>query len=117
VEWQIWAMVVKNFSDPAFHAAYLTYAISHRAFDAAAARYREHRSVMALMEEHRWQAEVADLMLERIQSVSAVRMEMEGGGGLRLPGWLLLLPLGGRTFRLAWIILGMIVLWRLFGLP
>lgn len=116
VEWQIWAMVAKNFGDPAYHSAYLTHICSRGAFDRAAERYREHRSVMALGRDGLWQAEVADLMLERIENLSAMRMKMEGGGGLILPYWLLALPLGKGVFRVAWITLGLVLVFKLLGL-
>lgn len=116
VEWQIWAMVAKNFGDPAFHSAYLTHIISRAAFDRASERYREHRSVMALGKDALWQAEVADLMLERIENLSNMRMRMEGGGGIILPYWLLSLPLGKGVFRVAWIALGLVLVFKLMGL-
>lgn len=116
VEWQIWAMVAKNFADPAFHSAYLTHIVSRRSFDKAAERYREHRSVMALGRDGLWQAEVADLMLERIENLSNMRMKMEGGGGIILPYWLLILPLNKGVFRVAWIALGLVLAFKLLGL-
>lgn len=116
VEWQIWAMVAKNFGDPAFHSAYLTHIVSRASFDRAAERYREHRSVMALGRDGLWQAEVADLMLERIENLAGMRMKMEGGGGLILPYWLLALPLGKGVFRVAWIALGLVLAFKLMGL-
>jgi hypothetical protein len=116
VEWQIWAMVAKNFDDPAYHSAYITHIVSRAAFDRAAERYREHRSVMALGRDGLWQAEVADLMLERIETLSLMRMKMEGGGGIILPYWLLALPLGKGVFRVAWITLGLVLIFKLLGL-
>lgn len=114
VEWQLWATLVKNFADPAYHAAYLAMVTGARAFDEASVRYREHRSVMALSENTRWEAEVADLMISRIESLTALRMEQEGGRGFRLATWLYLLPLQSRPFRIAWITLGMLAMARLF---
>ena len=116
VEWQLWAMVAKNFSEPAFHSAYLTHIVSRASFDKAAERYREHRSVMALGRDGLWQAEVADLMLERIETLASMRMKMEGGGGIILPYWLLALPLGKGVFRVAWITLGLVLMFKLLGL-
>jgi hypothetical protein len=116
VEWQLWAMVAKNFSDPAFHSAYITHIVSRAAFDQAAERYREHRSVMALGRDGLWQAEVADLMLERIEKLANMRMKMEGGGGIILPYWLLSLPLGKGVFRVAWITLGLVLMFKLLRL-
>lgn len=116
VEWQIWAMVAKNFGDPAYHSAYLTHVVSRATFDRASERYREHRSVMALGKDGLWQAEVADLMLERIETLATMRMKMEGGGGIILPYWLLSLPLGKGVFRVAWITLGLVLGFKLLGL-
>lgn len=115
VEWQLWAAVVKNFSDPAHHSAYLSLALSFHCLDQAAARYREHQAVMALLPDSRWQAEVAEVMLGRLESLSAVQMQREASG-LRLPSWVLLLPVESRTLRVGWILLGLAGGARLFGL-
>lgn len=113
VEWQLWAMVVKNFGDPAFHGAYMTQILSDGSFDNAINRYQEHRAVMILSRENAWQAEVSDLMLDRVQSLSLMRMKMEGRG-FRLPAWMLLLPIESRIFRMGFILFGMLVIARLF---
>lgn len=116
VEWQLWAMLVKNFADPIYHAAYLAQVLQSRALDQAARRYREHRSVMALSTDSLWQAEVADLMLGRIESLTAMAMAAEGRGGLRWPEWVLRLPLESRVFRVGWIALGLVGTAKIFGL-
>jgi hypothetical protein len=116
VEWQLWAMVVNHFEDPLYHTAYLCQAVGRKNLSRAAERYREHRSVMAVGRDTVWQAEAADLMLERIENLSQLRMEMETGGGIVLPYWLLSLPLGKGTFRIAWITLGLFLGFRLMGL-
>jgi hypothetical protein len=90
--------------------------VARASFDRAAERYREHRSVMAVGRDSLWQAEVADLMLLRIENLSQMRMRMEGGGGIILPYWLLALPLGKGVFRVAWITLGLVLAFKLFGL-
>lgn len=114
VEWQLWAMVVRNFSDPAYHGAYLSHVVQDGAFAQASARYQEHRSVMAVSRDCLWQAEVSDLMLERLQNLSAVGMRMEGKGW-RLPSWFLLLPLESRMVRIGWVACGMLLAARLVG--
>jgi hypothetical protein len=116
VEWQLWAMVVNHFEDPLYHTAYLCQVTGRRDLSRAAERYREHRSVMAVGRDTMWQAEVADLMIERIENLSRMRMEMGGGGGIILPYWLLSLPLGKGVFRIAWITLGLFLGFRLMGL-
>ena len=75
VEWQLWAEAVRHFADPAYHAAYISLAVSANSFAAAAERYREHRSVMALRPAESWQADVADLMLSRLETLSMMRLE------------------------------------------
>jgi hypothetical protein len=114
VEWQLWAMLVKNFEDPAFHGAYLAMAVQTHAFDQATKRYQEHRSVMALSPETHWQAEISELMLSRLELLTSVRMEQEGGAGFRLPHWLQYIPINSRPFRIAWILLGMFLVARAF---
>ncbi len=114
VEWQLWSELVKNFSNPDYHSAYMTRLIQAREFAIGVNRYQEHRSTMALSAETRWQAEVADLMLARIEKLALVRMEMEDRS-VSLPEWLLLLPLTtSPTVRVGLITLGMIGLWTLF---
>lgn len=115
VEWQLWAMVVKHFADPAYHSAYLSHVVSMRSFDRAAERYREHRAVMMLGQDHHWQADVADLMLERIQTISLVCLENEARG-IRAPEWLQLLPWNSSTMRIGWITLGLLGMAKFMGL-
>ena len=55
--------------------AYITQAIATEKADKACERYREHRSVMSLLPDSRWQAEVADLMLSRVEAISVARMQ------------------------------------------
>lgn len=114
VEWQLWAMLVKNFENPLFHSAYVTHLASRGTFDTGILRYREHRSAMASTNE-RWQAEVADLMIERLDQLTAMRMELEGGGGIKLPDWWLKPILGERAFRMLWLITGFVLAFILFG--
>ena len=114
VEWQLWARLVQNFSDPALHGAYLARVTHAGAFDEASARYRDHRSVMALSPETHWQAEVAELMLSRVETLAALRMEQAGSDGFRLPAWLYMLPLQSKPFRIAWFTLGLLAVARLF---
>lgn len=114
VEWQLWALVVNQFSDANVHAAYLTHIIQSRAYPLGVQRYTEHRQAMMTLEENRWQSEICELMLERIQNLTTARMNVENSS-LRLGEWLLLLPLNSSpTFRIAWVSLGMIGLWTLF---
>jgi RNA polymerase subunit RPABC4/transcription elongation factor Spt4 len=114
VEWQIWAALVKNFSDPLFHSAYLTHLLQTGTFSNGMNRYKEHRSIMALDVDTRWQADVSDFMLARIESLSESHMKMEGKS-FSLAEWIQLLPLNtSPTFRVAWISLGIIGLWTLF---
>jgi DNA-directed RNA polymerase subunit RPC12/RpoP len=114
IEWQLWAMVVKHFEKPAYHAAYLTHVISEGNFELGTRRYQEHRGVMILSRELSRQADIADLMLERLQNLSLVRMAMEGRG-LRLAEWVLALPLQSRIFKYGFVLLGMLLAARLFS--
>jgi predicted nucleic acid-binding Zn-ribbon protein len=114
VEWQLWAVLVKNFGNPVYHAAYLAQVTAMQAFDEASARYREHRAVMTLSENTRWEADVADLMISRVETLATLRMEQQGSDGFRLPAWLYLLPLQSKPFRIAWITLGLLSVARLF---
>ena len=76
-EWPLWVELTKNFSSAEHHAAYLTCVAGAREYDLASTRYAKHRSVMALVQDERWQATVADKMLERIQAISLIQMERE----------------------------------------
>ncbi len=114
VEWQLWAELVKHFSDPNYHSAYLTRLIQAREFSLGVNRYQEHRSAMALSTETRWQADVADLMLARIEKLALMRLEMEDRS-VSLPEWFMLLPLTTSPMvRAGLVAFGMIGLWALF---
>jgi len=114
VEWQHWAALVKNFADPVYHAAYLAHITRERAFDEASARYREHRAVMLLSQNTRWEAEVAELMITRIETLTTLRMERQAQNGFRVPTWFYLLPVQSSPFRIAWITLGLLTVAKLF---
>lgn len=116
VEWQLWAVLVKRFGEPAVHSAYLAQAARDRTLGRAAERYREHRSVMALLPDTNWQAAVADLMLARVETLSLVQLAHSGGDGFRAPEWMRSLPLGRGVFRVGWITLGLVGTARIFGL-
>ncbi len=107
IEWQLWAALVKQFQDPAYHMAYLCQAISASQLDIASERYREHRSVMALLLDSRWEAQVADLMLARIENITNARMPA-ASSGLRfaLPAWVMLAPFNGKLMKIAWLAIG-----------
>jgi hypothetical protein len=114
VEWQLWAALVKKFEDPVYHSAYLCQAISAGKLSLATERYREHRSVMALLGDSLWQAEVADLMLLRIERITFSRLE-PGRNRFAVPEWLLLAPLDARVIKVAWIAVGVFVGLKLLG--
>ncbi|RZA06831.1 MAG: hypothetical protein EOP11_09310 [Proteobacteria bacterium] len=115
VEWQLWATLVKNFAEPTYHAAYLAQITAEQNFEEASARYRDHRAVMLLSESTRWEAEVAELMISRVEMLATLRLEQQVGNGFRVPAWLWLLPVQSRPFRVAWITLGMLTVAKLFG--
>jgi len=117
VEWQLWAALVKQFDDPVLHFAYLTQSAVAGELDRAAERYREHRSVMTLLADSRWQAEVADLMLARVENIAVSRMAAQKvGHRFVLPEWVLLAPFQGNAVRVMWIAFGLIVIARLLHL-
>ena len=108
-------MVVKNFSDPAFHSAYLAQAATARTLNRAGQRYREHQAVMAALPDERWQAELADIMLTRVENLANLWMEKEAAG-IRLPwAWRVLMPNTG-FWRIAWIVVGMILATKIIRL-
>ncbi len=110
VEWQLWAMVVQNFTDPNFHGAYLAHATARGIFDQAVKRYSDHRAVMLLGNDTRWQAEVAELMLARLKNLSVVGMKLEGQSRW---AWVYTLPLDSRALKIGWIALGMVLFFKL----
>lgn len=114
VEWQLWAMLVKHFQDPAYHAAYLSHVTMAGEFDRATARYREHRAVMALLRENHWQADVSDLMLSRLEVLAEVQARAESRKGWRLPEfWMHTVPYHSRIIKYGWFIFGFIAVCRL----
>ncbi|MGZ3655682.1 MAG: hypothetical protein ACXVB9_19945 [Bdellovibrionota bacterium] len=114
VEWQLWAALVKNFADPAFHMAYLCQAIAAGELERAAERYREHRSVMAILADSLWQAEASDLMLTRIEAISISRMaNARGNYEFDIPGFLKLLPYDSRLAKVGWIAIGLFLAARI----
>lgn len=116
VEWQLWAVLVKNFQSPVYHMAYFCQATVANQLEQAAERYRQHRAVMALLPDSRWQAEVAELMLSRIESLSIVRMNAEGQGWwAQLPSRFLMLRTDSQIMRYSWIGIGIIVFVKLFS--
>ncbi|HEY8278307.1 MAG TPA: hypothetical protein VIH99_01705 [Bdellovibrionota bacterium] len=114
VEWQLWAALVQRFHDPVYHMAYICQAMASQEIERASERYREHRSVMALADDSRWQADVADLMLGRIEQISLVRLESQRVGyGLGLPEWLSLLPFQTNLIKAGWVAIGLFLLAKL----
>jgi len=109
-EWQIWNKVVENFGDPNFHFAYLTAITSSNDFGQAQDRYRKHSATMSLVAEGKWQAEIAERMLEKIQMMARLRMEQEGIRRSALFDFLFWAPFTMRHFRVVWLVLGMILL-------
>lgn len=110
VEWQLWAMLVRNFHDHTFHMAYVCQCASLHELDKAAARYREHRNVMALSSDTRWQAEVAELMLSRIDSIAAMRMSSDHGTwwtSALARFYLMKTSMG--ALGIGWVVLGLVV--------
>ncbi len=118
VEWQLWAALVKNFQDPAHHMAYVCQAAAARELERAAQRYREHRSVMALLADSRWQADVAELMLSRIETLSIMGMQREAGQGWtsQLPLWFLKAQTESRAMRYLWLTMGVVVMVKVYSL-
>jgi phage FluMu protein Com len=113
VEWQLWAQLVLHFGDPAYHSAYLAQAVTSGRLEKAAERYRLHQATMAPLPADRWQAEVADLMLLRLESLAAAWMEMEGRSTLQLPLWARFLPLESWAWKAAWLLVGLVLGLRL----
>ena len=117
VEWQLWAALVKNFQDPAHHMAYICQATASHQLETAAQRYKEHRSVMALLADSRWQAEVSDLMLSRIEAISLMRMQSDAGGWwTQLPARFYLMRTDSRAMRYLWVLAGVVIFTKLFSL-
>lgn len=110
VEWQLWAALVRQFQDHTFHMAYVCQCASLNELEKAAGRYREHRNVMALSADTRWQAEVAELMLSRIESIAALRITHDRTRWWdQLPARVYLMKTEMRALGIGWIVLGMII--------
>ena len=116
VEWQLWAVLMRHFQDHVYHMAYVCQCASLHELDKAAARYREHRNVMALSHETRWQAEVAELMLSRIDSIAAMRMSSDHGAWwAQLPARFFLMKTEMKALGIGWVVLGIVLGVKLFS--
>ncbi|MGE3262825.1 MAG: hypothetical protein AB7K68_13675 [Bacteriovoracia bacterium] len=116
IEWQLWSVLVRNFSDPVYHAAYLSQAIAASAISEASERYRMHRSAMVLLRDDHWQAEVADLMLTRLERLSLLRMQQTERVNYLYLRWAELMadqPLRAKLIRFGWFVAGMSLFLRL----
>lgn len=116
IEWQLWSVLVKNFSDPVYHAAYLSQAVAGGAISEASERYRMHRSTMVLLRDDHWQAEVADLMLTRLERLSLLRMQQTERVNYLYLRWAELMtdqPLRAKLIRFGWFVVGMSLFLRL----
>lgn len=115
IEWQLWAELVKNFADPHFHSAYLAQAVAKDQIMQASERYREHRSVMTLLADDRWQAEISDLMLGRLEQLSLMRLTQTETASPVYRWWAELTsePMRARLLKFGWIVAGMIIVLRI----
>jgi hypothetical protein len=116
VEWQLWAMLVRNFHDHSYHMAYVCQCASLHELAKAASRYREHRNVMALSADTRWQAEVAEQMLVRVESIAAMRLNADHGTwwtGVLARFYLMKTEIG--ALGVGWIVLGLILSLKLLS--
>lgn len=114
VEWQLWAKTVKNFSDPAYHMAYLTVALSNRQIAQASSRYLEHRKAMLLSKEDHWQVEISELMLSRIETLALMPVNMAQASWMdRVPHWMLSPLWESMLFRFGFLVVSFITFVRI----
>ncbi|MCO5141546.1 MAG: TFIIB-type zinc finger domain-containing protein [Oligoflexia bacterium] len=113
-EWQMWSALVGDFSNHELHAAYLSISLLENKVDVATERYKKHRSVMVLSGDTYWQAEIADHYLEKLSQLAFVRVEQEGRKWNPLPEWLYLLPQTSPVLRIGWIVLGILLVAKIF---
>jgi hypothetical protein len=69
-----------------------------------------------LNNDDRWQSEVSDLMLSRLENLSLLRLQQTETADLLYLRWLALVndyPLRAKIFRFAWIVGGMAMVLRL----
>lgn len=117
VEWQLWAALTRDFRNPALHQAYLTRALAANELDRASSRYRDHSAVMALLDDSRWQAEIADLMVSRIEQLALVRMpNARGNNEFDIPTFFKLLPFDSRIWKVAYVVFGACLMAKFFKL-
>ena len=107
-EWDLWAALVDNFENPAFHSAYLSTMMRERALAPAALRYRKHLNMMKMISGEGWQCEIAKIQLTRISQLQLVEADrsLEKILPFNLPEWLFHYE---RTQKLLWILTGMIL--------
>jgi hypothetical protein len=110
-EWQLWASVVENFGEPSFHSAYLTHTLQSGAFAMATERYKAHRGTSVLLEERSEEAAIADLMLERLSSLVAIRWHQSEARAHWLYSWYFLVPWESRPLQVCLFLLGSLGVW------
>lgn len=74
-EWQLWSFVVRNFSDPHAHLAYLSFITRNLAFATGSKRYREYRAHYLPIAGEGWRVSKADAAIDQIQALCDVQFE------------------------------------------
>ena len=108
-EWQFWALVTENFSNPSYHRAYLSFVLLRRDSARAVERYRAYRDVLLFIPEERAKIRIIDEMLKKLQSVILLELAAKPTRGSFLNGHY------PGAQRILWFLLGVLVFFKLLA--
>jgi hypothetical protein len=105
-EWQLWSALTLHFRWAEYHNAYLSFCARNHCIDKACARYLAHQKIFAPIADESWQAEAAEQMISRAQTLAIVQWERSEG----LKPWLKSGPYRDKTlWTFLWVVVGFIL--------
>lgn len=114
-EWHLWTVLLKDFSCSDLQYAYISQAVLEGKVAEACQRYRSHSKAMGRLREEKWQATVAEVMLERLESIALVRAQAESKPVLKLPEIFYTFVMGSKLVGMGWVFLGLFLTLKLLG--
>ena|SRR3989344_8831642 len=111
-EWQWWAKLTENFSALDQHQLYLSFLMKDGDFATGAARYSRHKEIYSALPREVWQAELAQLMLDKLTLLSGVALDMQQSVDRRAA----IFPFRRQQFfyRSFWFFIGLILVFAYF---
>lgn len=102
-EWQLWSALTLHFRWSEYHNAYLSFCARNLIFAKACERYLAHQKIYASIQAEAWQAEVAEQMIKRAETLAIVQWERSEG----TKSWLNMGPYKDKTaWQFLWAIAG-----------